>query len=66
LNQLALTIEEACDATRIGKTKMYEALDSGELPAKKWGKRTLILAVDLKKYLASLESYVPQIGGQND
>lgn len=64
--QLSLTIDEVSAATGIGRTKIYEVLDSGELPAKKWGKRTLILKADLQKFLAGLESYSPQVGGKNE
>ena len=60
------TVEQACVATGIGKTKIYEALESGALPAKKWGKRTLILKADLLKFLSNLEPYNAQAGGQND
>lgn len=63
---ICYTIDQACAATGIGKTKLYEALDSGVLPAKKWGKRTIILRDELKKYLSDLEAYVPQAGGKND
>ncbi len=63
---ISMTIDDACTATGIGRTKLYEVLDSGALPAKKWGKRTLILRADLQKFLASLEAYAPQIGGQNE
>lgn len=63
---ISMTIDEACAATGIGRTKLYEVLDSGVLPAKKWGKRTLILKADLQKFLTSLEAYAPQMGGQNE
>lgn len=58
--QLSLSIEEACTATGLGRTKIYEAIGSGALPAKKWGKRTLILKSDLEAFLAALESYPTQ------
>lgn len=50
----ALTIPEACTFSGIGKTKLYEAIGSGELKAHKAGKRTLILSDDLRDYLSSL------------
>lgn len=62
-SQLSFTIEEACTVTGIGRTKLYEVLDSGKLPAKKLGKRTLILKTDLMVFLSSLEAYSPQNGG---
>ena len=36
-----LTIHEACTYSGIGKTKLYEAINSGKLKARKAGKRTL-------------------------
>jgi len=49
-----LTIPEACTCSGIGKTKLYEAINSGKLKARKAGKRTLILSDDLRDYLSSL------------
>lgn len=60
--QLSLSIEETCAATGLGRTKIYEAIGSGALVAKKLGKRTLILKTDLEIFLASLETY-PVRGG---
>ncbi len=54
---MTVTIDEACAAIGVGKTKLYEFLDSGELPAKKCGKRTFILAKDLEKFLNNLADY---------
>lgn len=63
---LSYTVEEACAIIGVGKTKIYEALDSGKLPAKKWGKRTLILRADIQQYLSNLEAYSSLAGGKND
>lgn len=54
---LSLSIEEVRKATGIGRTKIYEAINKGLLPAKKYGKRTLVLHDDLLKFLNTLESY---------
>ena len=54
LEKHGLTIQEACAFSGIGKTKLYEAINSGKLKARKAGKRTLILADDLRHYLSSL------------
>jgi excisionase family DNA binding protein len=53
-DRLAYSIEEATEAANTGKTALYEALGSGELPAHKRGRRTLILAADLRDWLQRL------------
>jgi len=55
--QLSLSIEEAKKATGFGRTKIYEAINKGLLPAKKYGKRTVILKRDLESFLSNLEAY---------
>ena len=55
--QLSFTIDEACKAIGIGRTKLYEAINSGSLPAKKYGKRTIILKQDIENFLSSLSDY---------
>ena len=54
IQKLGLTIHEACTFSGIGKTKLYEAINSRKLKARKAGKRTLILSDDLRDYLSSL------------
>lgn len=63
MNQLAYSILEACEAARIGRTNLYEAIRSGELRAVKHGKRTLILADDLRRFLESLPPVTPKNKG---
>lgn len=49
-----LSIFEACAVAGIGRTKLYEAIASGELVARKFGKRRIILRDDLRQFLTEL------------
>jgi len=57
---LAYNISEACQVTRAGRTAVYEAIRSGELRAVKRGRRTLILADDLRRWLENLPTVAPK------
>ncbi|WP_309181778.1 helix-turn-helix domain-containing protein [Bradyrhizobium sp. Ash2021] len=51
---LAHSIAEASARSGIGRTSIYEMINSGQLTARKCGRRTLILAQDLQRCLESL------------
>lgn len=51
---LTYSIEEARKVTGTGRTVLYEEIEAGRLRAVKRGRRTLILAEDLRRWLASL------------
>jgi excisionase family DNA binding protein len=53
-NPLAHTIAEACARSGIGRTAIYELINTGQLPARKRGRHTLILADDLRQCLQAL------------
>jgi excisionase family DNA binding protein len=57
---LALTVQEACAAARIGRTRFYEAVRSGALRVRKHGKRSLVLCDDLRRWLESLPTIEPK------
>jgi len=50
----AFSISEVCAATAIGRSKIYEAIASGSLKVRKFGKRTIVLPNELRDFLRSL------------
>lgn len=60
--KIALSIEQALEVSNLGRTKLYELLKSGSLPARKLGRRTLILQSDLDAFLTSLAAYPTEHG----
>jgi excisionase family DNA binding protein len=53
---LAYSVTDACTVAGTGRTVLYEAIRSGRLAARKRGRRTLILAEDLRRWVESLPS----------
>lgn len=58
LQREGLSVTEACAIAGIGRTKIYEAISSGALKARKFGKRRIILRSDLHAFLAALPEAV--------
>jgi excisionase family DNA binding protein len=55
--QFALSVREACQLARVGRSQLYEALKAGELRAKKRGATTLILPAELHRWLENLPDF---------
>lgn len=49
---LAVSVNEACRITSLGRTKLYAMMSAGDLPYRKIGSRTVILTADIKKLLS--------------
>jgi len=56
MGKLALTIQEAVSVSGLSRSSIYILLRDRKLQARKSGKRTLILAKDLERFLKSLPS----------
>lgn len=58
MQQLALSVPEAMKAIGLGRTAFYAAIKSGALPARKAGRRTIVLTSDIRSFLENL----PRLG----
>jgi len=50
----ALSIKDACKLSSLGRTKFYQLLKNNKIPARKCGRRTIILRSELEEALNSL------------
>jgi hypothetical protein len=65
--RLSCTIPEACAATGLGRTKMYEEIGAGRVQTRKFGTRTLIVVDSLVALIdpAPVNSAAPTPGGSD-
>jgi excisionase family DNA binding protein len=57
---LAYDIAEVCELVRCSRAYVYEAINDGSLRAVKRGRRTLVLARDLTRWLSSFPAIRPK------
>jgi excisionase family DNA binding protein len=53
---LSLNLKQAVEVTGLTRSHLYEAMKRGELSARKAGRRTIIMADELRRYVESLPS----------
>jgi excisionase family DNA binding protein len=53
-SRLAYSVDEVTRISGLGRSTVYEAIGAGHLIARKAGRRTVILAVDLNRWLDNL------------
>jgi excisionase family DNA binding protein len=60
---LAYSVAQATKVAGVGRTSLCQAISEGKLPARKHGRRTLILRDDLVNYLESLPRWTSEVDG---
>lgn len=54
IEKLGFSVEEAAKMSGIGRTLIFSAIGNGQLLARKFGRRTVILREDLEAFLRAL------------
>ena len=53
-DRLAFSLADAASAIGVGKSTLHELIATGQLPVRKFGRRSLVLREDLEDYLQGL------------
>jgi hypothetical protein len=61
-DKLGFSIEEAVGFSGIGRTRIFAAINAGQLVARKFGRRTVILREDMEAFLRALPARDPKDG----
>lgn len=54
MHKISMTVNEACKATGLGRTSLYQLIKDGAITKRKLGGRTIILVNELEAYINSL------------
>ena len=57
--KLGYSLKELADKTPFGLSSLYKAINTGQLKAKKFGKKTLVTDEDWARFIDSLPDYHP-------
>jgi excisionase family DNA binding protein len=63
MEKLALSVTEVSQLVGISRTSIYIALTSGDLIARKVGRRTVILRADVELWLKRRPAMLSKVGG---
>jgi excisionase family DNA binding protein len=63
---LAYSIAQACDIACAGRTILYDEIAKGRLRAVKRGRKTLILAEDLRSWIGELPAIAAKAAAPSD
>lgn len=57
MEKTLLNIPETCEKLRIGRTRLYQILNAGQIKAVRIGKKTLIPVASIEEFINGLSPY---------